>query len=350
MTVWKNLLLLLFLTTTITLNSQTLDRIGLEGQYGFIIPHSPDLSAVSQTHPRGFVIDYQRMQLNENNWQACNCFHYLGLQFSYHDFANPEVLGAAYTLSGTFEPILKKLDKWEISLKTGMGVGYLSRVYNAETNPENTFFSTPISFLAFLAPKVTYSFSSPWQLSATFNYNHISNGGQREPNRGMNYPTLGVGLSYRLRDGDYPEYQQAELSQNWQGYLEGGFTTRDAAYTEGRKAAINVAVGALKPITPINGFGGGLELTQDFAVAVESSRWEGLMPAPYIAHHFMFGRFDFSQRMALYTHKPEGYIENRFYQRYLVQYKILPRILFGISLKVHGHVAENMDLRIGWRF
>ena len=33
-------------------------------------------------------------------------------------------------------------------------------------------------------------------LTASGNYNHISNGGLKQPNKGINYPTLALGLDY----------------------------------------------------------------------------------------------------------------------------------------------------------
>jgi hypothetical protein len=65
----------------------------------------------------------------------------------------------------------------------------------------------------------------------------------------------------------------------------------------------------------------------------------------------LFGRFDFAMRYAGYLYKPEGYQEDRdFYQRDTLNYLLGKNFRIGAGLKAHGHVAEYMDFRVGWRF
>lgn len=72
--------------------------------------------------------------------------------------------------------------------------------------------------------------------------------------------------------------------------------------------------------------------------------------APFIAHHFTLGKTDFSQSMAIYFYKPENIDNHRFYQRYILRYRVLSHLSAGIGLKAHGHVAENIDVRLAWHW
>jgi hypothetical protein len=344
----KLLFLLSFSMLHFILVAQNLNRMGLEGGYGFIIPHSQELKPISQSNPFGLSLHYQKLNNSYKNWQTCNCFHYLGIQLSYHNFGNPDVIGSATSLSGTFEPIIWRENKWAFSVLTGLGLSYLNRIYDEVSNPENVFFSAPISFLIFLSPKMEYLFSENWAVNVFFTYNHISNGGQSQPNKGINYPMGGLGLVYFIQKESFPNYEKEETSKKFVYYLESGFSTREGE--EGRQPNFSLVFAGFKPLTNINGMGGGLELNKDYSLEVNKSRLEALMPAPFISHHFLFGKIDFSQRMAMYTHKPAGYIENNFYQRYVLSYKVLDQFLIGIGLKAHGHIAEHMDLRLGWEF
>lgn len=345
-----SLFLALFLSISFFSEGQNIRRLGIEANYGFIIPHSPELKSISQSNPYGFTVHYQSLNLKEERWNACNCFHYLGVQFSYHNFANPDVLGSAYSLSGSFEPILWKSRKSSFSLLTGVGVSYLTKFYDEDSNPENIFFSAPISFLLFLTPKFEFRLSEEWSSHISFAYNHISNGGQKQPNKGMNYPMIGLGISRYFNPVSFPNYEKKPLSKEWYWYLESGFTTSGSEWTEGRKPVISILGGVYKSISSINALGGGLETVLDYSLEVENSRTEALMPALFIANHFLFGRFDFNQKMALYTHKPAGYNDYLFYQRYTLTYQVLKGFSMGFSLKSHGHIAENMDFRVSYIF
>ncbi|MFD2203148.1 acyloxyacyl hydrolase [Shivajiella indica] len=344
----KILFLIPFFMLQCCLFGQNIKRLGLEGSYGFIIPHSRELKPLSQTNPLGINLHYQNLNSSLKNWKNCNCFHYMGLQISYHNFGNPEVLGSATSLTGTFEPIIWQKNKWTFSLLSGLGLSYLNRIYDEVSNPENVFFSSHLSFLIYLTPKIEYSLTQDWGLNASISYNHISNGGQSQPNKGINYPMGSLGLVRYFQRKIFPIYEKDKISRNWMYYFESGFSTREGK--DGREPNISVVFGTIKPLSSINGIGGGLELNKDFSLEVNENRIEALIPAPYIAHHFIFGKIDFSQRMAFYTHKPMGYNDYVLYQRYVLGYKLLNHLTLGIGLKAHGHIAEHMDLRIGWKF
>ena len=325
-------------------------RLGATFNYGSIIPHSSELRPLSQTYPRGISGILQLMDTRQEAWEVCNCFYYLGLKFSYDNFDNPDILGSAYSLTGTFEPILWQKDPWAFSLNSGIGFSYLSKVYDPETNPSNVFFSVPVNFLVFLAPKLEYRFSPDWSGQLTFSYKHISNGGQNQPNKGMNYPMIGVGVNHYLSPGELPHHTGTAFSPSWGFYADAAYTSREAEWASGRRPVVSLAAGAFRRLSTINALGGGLELNRDYSLKVQDSRWEGLMVAPFLAHHFLFGKIEFSQRMALYLNKPNGYNSHNFYQRYILQYRVWRSLRLGMGLKVHGHVAENIDFRVGWRF
>ncbi|TDK48148.1 acyloxyacyl hydrolase [Algoriphagus formosus] len=319
-------------------------------QRGWIIPHNEELADISQSNPIGLSLKYQVLQGNQENWEACNCFHYLGFGLQVQDFQNPAELGRAWTAFGSFQPILWRAGKVEFSLDMGIGASYLTQVYDPIENPRNTFFSAPLSFLLYVRPVLSYSIGSDFDLTASFFYNHISNGGQRQPNRGMNYPMLSLGGIYFLRKEELPSFQKPELSRDFEFYLDLGFNTRESM-AGGRSPNFTLGAGFYRKFTGIWAMGAGLDLNKDFSLDVEESRLESLMPAPFLANHFLFGRFDFQQRFAWYASKPNSYQADRnFYQRYTLTYQLGKNLRLGVGMKAHGHVAENMDLRVGWKF
>ncbi|MCL6259611.1 acyloxyacyl hydrolase [Aquiflexum sp. TKW24L] len=325
-------------------------KIGLESQYGWIIPHNPELQDLASSRPISLNLSTQWMRSTRKNWEACNCFHYLGLNLSVVDFQNPRELGQAWNLSGSFEPYLFRTDRWSASLSTGMGVSYLTRIYDPIENPRNTFFSSSISFLIFVAPKLFFELSHQWELQASFSYNHISNGGQSQPNRGMNYPMWGLGVVHYTRKADLPSYEKSPLPNKWSFYADLGFNTRDSDNGT-RQPNFTLAGGTYRKFTGIIGLGGGIEIAKDFSLPIQESRIEAVIPGIFLENHFLFGKFDFSQRMVKYLSKPLGYQEDReFYQRYTLNYLIGKNIRIGAGLKAHGHVAEYMDFRLGWIF
>jgi len=347
----RGLIIWFFMSSAAGSLAQTSDQFGLEGQYGTIIPHAVDLRGISSSNPYGIQLSYSRLNASRESWEVCNCFYYLGLQLSVHDFGNPDILGQANTLSGFFEPILLSGKSWDFTLKNGMGFSYLTRIYDEETNPENLFFSSPLSFLIFLQPKLNYHVSDHLDLNVSVIYNHISNGGQRQPNRGINYPMVGIGLSYVIDRQKLPHYEPFHETYKWNYYVDIFGTNRKTGVGDQRRYLLGGSAGAYYQIFTVSGLGGGVELYNDRSLIGEDDNFfGGFIAAPYASHHFTFGRFNFSQRFAYYLQKPSGYTDHTFYQRYIIQYGLMKNLYLGVGLKVHGHVAENIDFRLGYKF
>ena len=347
----KVLFFILFLNIPLQdAQSQAVTRMSAKAGLGTIIAHSSDLKPISQSTPVGLNASWQWMGTGQKGWEVCHCFYYLGLEAFYYNFNNPSLLGSAVGVAGTFEPILWRRDPWTLSLASGIGFSYLNRVYDPQDNPENLFFSQPLSFLLFVAPTMEYRISANWSAQLGLSYNHISNGGQKQPNKGMNFPAITVGASRYLSSRDLPRYEKFPVSTAWQYYVEAAFTTKGRAGGSGRGAVVSLAGEAFRSITAINALGAGMDVGKDYSLEQEQNFWPSLTVAPFIAHHFTLGRIDFSQWMAYYLQKPDGHHDHRFYQRYVLRYKINNTLFAGVGLKAHGHVAENIDVGLGWSF
>lgn len=330
--------------------AQQFKRIGVEGTYGWIIPHSGDLIPISQTNPFGTQFSYQWMKTDFDTWSVCNCFHYIGIQLSHHQFGNPQVLGSATSLSTTLEPILLRGNRFVLSLGTGIGLSYLSKVYDEQSNPENIFFSSPLSFLLSVSPKLEYQLSDNWAIQASIHYHHISNAGQSQPNKGMNYPMIGLGMNHYLNRQPFPIYEKSLKNRDLQTYMESGFNTRFNSELGRRVVNLAIMVGVKKPVSNINGIGAGMEVMKSFGAFEGVDAWQALRPSPFLSHHFLFGRVDFSQQLAVYLSKPNEYINSPIYQRYTLRYLLGSNLYMGFSLKAHAQVAEQLDFRLGWNF
>ncbi|QSE97450.1 acyloxyacyl hydrolase [Fulvivirga lutea] len=324
--------------------------------YGKIIPHSSELKPVTEEPLWGLQLDYSRLKLSEKAWDQCNCYAKLGASFTYFNYQNPDQLGSSSNLIFFAEPYLSYKSPLKISMRTGVGFTYLNRLYDENTNPENLFFSSHLSFIMHLGLYGIYSLNDNYALKVGFNYNHISNGGLKQPNKGMNFPTISAGViynrsSYKLEAREKNTHLKKKLF--YYARLFGTMpevSNEDVSVNE-RKLLIGLSGGALFHVTQSNAFNVGVEFTNDESY----KRSAELMGEDYdhrvvglvLGHNFVFGKILFNQQMGWYAYRPFPSTSNSFYQRYELMYKIADKLQAGVGLKSHGHVAENMDLRIG---
>lgn len=172
--------------------------IGLYGHYGFVIPHTREIKNIADSYPWGISADLSIHFTDSASWQYLHAYPRLGATLAYYNFDKPDVLGSAYALIVYAEPFLAAHKDFGLSFRMGLGIAYLDNVYHPETNPDNLFYSTKISFPLVANLMTNYRLDDYFLLRAGATYKHISNGGIRQPNKGINFPSLSIGVDYAL--------------------------------------------------------------------------------------------------------------------------------------------------------
>ena len=332
---------------------------GSQVHYGFIIPHSDAIEEVSHTKPYGFEVNINRINTSYESWKIFNTYWISGLQAGYFNFQNPEVVGGNFMISVFAEPIVSFGRRYIFSLRGGTGLSYHTVIFNANENPLNKFFSTRLNFPLFLGFRYSYKVNQNIFLNITGNYNHISNGGIKHPNYGMNFPTASVGFQYYhksipvLSKGYLNRVEVVKPGISIQFQALSGYKVIDKTDIFPEKGAFvsgfNIRVAKqLKTYYQINGgaeiiFDGGIKET----IRRDSLNVDYKRLAITAGQDFLFGKAVFTQYFGFYVYSPYK-ARNAFYQKYEMGYRIYPRITLGVYLKAHLHVAELMGVNVNF--
>ena len=329
--------------------------LGIRGHYGFIIPHSETIKDAAYSNPWGIEADFGWHLNSEKAWQSFGTYPRIGFTLSYFDFDNPDTLGNAFSGTVYFEPFLAVRKKLHASFRFGVGISYLDKVYDAESNPYNLFYSSPISFLLQANFSVNYRINPHFNAKIAGFYNHISNGGGREPNKGINFPTLSLGLEYLLRTSPFPEKEKEDWRTIHEKRDKIAFTLYSAAKRKssdvnGRNILAGISANYSRVIGRMSALSIGTEWLVD-----NHTKWKIQQEQKDISHHkgslflghdLLLGRFIFFQQLGWYYYKPyQGHAA--LYQRYGIHFNISKSFFAGVSLKSHGDVADFLDARIG---
>ncbi|GAA4405703.1 hypothetical protein GCM10023187_24370 [Nibrella viscosa] len=337
------------------------EQISARLHYGFIIPHSESVRAVSNTNPAGVELTYSRMALSRRAWENCNCFARIGAYLNYTSFANPSILGETFGAGAYFEPLLSYRRRTTFSLRATAGLAYLTRVYDEQTNPQNMFFSMPLSGLLALSLNGYYQLAGQLQLVTSINYNHISNGGTRQPNKGMNFPTASVGLAYQPRPVAIPDTRQwraAPLTNRWiaRAMLFGTIKVLEATdrYPETPRTQWGTTLTTGYRVSRLHAFSGGVEYINDNAVREyirRENQPDNFRQLALLAGYELWpGRYTFSIHMAYNALRPGPNYADKIYQRYQLLYRAPAGLTAGIGLKADRQVADGFDVRLGYGF
>jgi len=324
---------------------------------GYIISHNASVNQLSKARPYGFQVNLGLLNTSPEAWKQTHCYARMGISFQHFQFGNPAELGSSSQLSAYLEPYLLLKKSFQLSFFFGFGATYLSKVYDQKTNPRNRFFSSPISFLVYLGSTARVPVHPKWKLTGSVYYNHISNGGIKMPNKGMNFPSISLGIDYLPFSEIIPSPPKLEPGPlPWLLWLESGFSLKNTPDDWGQFKAtlpiINFASHIEKKVSDVHGFSLGLEFTEDQFLRQSFKRNDldlnSQILGALIGHSFHFGKIRLSQYYGLYVWNEEP---NRrtAYQRYGLFYQATRKFYFGGTLKAHRHVADIFDFRLGWK-
>jgi hypothetical protein len=332
--------------------------IGFNIEYGHILKHTHSLRDFDNAFPTGLSLDWSRFLLQKEAWDFCNCFPKLGAEISYYDFDNEEILGQGALAMGYIEPYFRTDKTMNLFFRIGLGGAYLSKPFNETTNPLNDLYSTDLSFALMLGIGTTYRIDELWNLRLLAKYNHTSNGGVNTPNRGLNFPTLSLGLTRSFSPFKFPEYEKVGKREppkdktrvsltHFSGWSNTSIGGKDKFYVFGFQGKYSRWIGGRSALT------GGTEFIFDFSKRkLIQERGDGenfVQAAALIGHEFWLGKVTFGQQIGYYYWN-EYINSDRFYQRYSLTYNFSPKFFGGFGLKAHRHIADFFDLRLGYRF
>lgn len=347
---------LLFTAGITPLWAQNTPIIGLQVERGFLILHSQDIAPIGPSNPYSTGLDISWSLDPTQHYQNCQCFPRLGLSLNYVDLNKPNILGQSLPLYGFLEPHYRIWEQGFFFLRAGMGITYQNRPYHPESNPLNLSYSRHLNTYVELGLGLEYRWNDHWGLRTAFLYNHSSNGGAQEPNKGLNYPTFMIGVNRSLRPLLFPsrrEVQQALPPPKRQWDVQLFLAGKAFDQTRVTYAVYGLEISYLHQFNRLSSVDLGLEYVQNDAYRALLNQEGKTLSTSEInllfGHSFIMGKFTFSQQAGVYLWR--GYAPTPdWFQRYGVQYYLWKGWSIGTNIRVHGHVAEFLDARIGYAF
>lgn len=332
--------------------------LGLRSHLGFVIIHSRDIRPMKNTYPFGIGIDLKKRYTSRKTWETYGCYPMIGFSFTYWNFNNPEILGQGMSALFFVEPFFGFRRKVNVSLRAGLGLAYLGNPYDEVENPQNLSFSSHLGFPLLLSINLNYQLNPELNLNIGACYNHISNGGVKYPNKGINYPSVAFGLDYYIKPVKYQEFPKMDwrddtLSRKRHDVFIFLALTGIEADEKAQYVVFGVALNFSYRVARISAMNAGFEWVVDESLKKRIER--DSLDVDYqrgsllFGHEFLLGRFVFSQQLGVYLYDPY-HRNDPVYQRYGLNFKVSKKFFIGINLKAHRHIADFMDLRFGVSF
>ncbi|GAB3174332.1 acyloxyacyl hydrolase [Telluribacter humicola] len=334
---------------------ENISTLTLWGHYGSIFAHSVEVHNTAGSHPAGVHLDWGKQWYGAGSWMRYGCLPRTGVTLAYYDYDNA-VLGRSLTAAYYLEPTFPLSSRVLLGVRGAAGLSWLSNPYHPERNPTNMSYSTALSAYLSLGVSTYYRINQQWALALTGDYQHVSNGGFRQPNKGINWPTVGLGVDYAIRPVVLKRPANLNRQQNWRAseslndlYVFGGVQNVAAGESQ-QYPLIGGGITIRKQIGRTNTITAGVEAYKDYALKEKLARdtlthLSSLRAGGLLGHEFLLGKVTFSQQLGIYLFRQAPYYP-LLYHRWGLLYQLNRSYSAGVNLKVHGHVANFWDLRL----
>jgi hypothetical protein len=325
--------------------------------YGFIYKHSQQIGPLTRQHIGIWEFSIRKLTAGEKEWHAP--FHYpeLGLDLGFVNFRNPILGKAGYGIL-FLEKYFTKKPKFTSDFKLGWGMYYTSNPYSQD-NFQNVALSTHLGHAVRIETSASYQIGRCWKLRAALLGTHFSNAALKKPNTGINFFSLGLGLSYlpnlnyfKLLPDTFSHTPRERLYLSLAGAFTlssvglpggpqypGGNLLAGAAMRLNRKSALNIGLDFF--------FNKGQQakILLDTTVSPHTDyRQVGVV----IGHELYLGKLSFLTQVGTYLYAPYPNFQP-VYQRLQLRYWFNPAFFVAMGIKAHYATAEYTEWTLGWK-
>lgn len=327
---------------------------------GKIGKHSPKFVEIPTQPSTSLELNFKWLSTQQKTWKQLYNYPDIGIAVGYFYFGNHDVYGSAWSLVPNYTRYYGR--SRHFFTKIGIGIAYLNKTYNLESNPRNVVIGSHWNNSTLFLIGWNSSFSPRQDLQISAGVNHFSNGSTALPNLGINF--LQIHLAWIQKSKSSKIEIQDKLPQHDKKWR---LNTRLSLATNARSTTGSplypiylINIGVQKNLTLKNKILFGIDADYNLGIkdlidanenTVQNKYLSAMKSAIYIAHEFNMGSFGFNTQVGTYVHK--GFLKPlpvyfkfggvQYFKTYNSQ-----RLYAGIFLKTHFGTAEFVELGIGY--
>jgi hypothetical protein len=352
----RSLIIVLVLCFSLVAKSQQdfSKHISANAYYGFIFAHNKDVENTAGSKPFGLSLELSKLKFDSASYNTARCYPKTGINFIYFNYDNA-ILGHSLTCAYFIEPsfLLSKLIMF--APRGSLGLSYLTNPHHSVHNPGNNSYSLTISVFLQLGLSIQYRITSKTALLFSASYLHVSNGGLKIPNRGINWPAASLGLSYRMNSAEF-QRQKYSPAKRFNAHNKVEFGVYSSVKTledhEGKVFPVpGFCLSYYRRINNLHSVGIIADVHEDQSLAAQQKKrnesTHSVFPSLAIGHEYLLGKINFWQQIGYYVVAPDERFIN-WYHRWGLSYNLTKQLNIGVGIKAHAHVAHFADLRFAY--
>jgi hypothetical protein len=355
--------LLLFAQSS-TPNNQK--HFNFNAHYGFIMAHNPNMNYLIKRHITAGELCLIQQSNGAKKWERIYKNPEKGIGLYLANLGNPQQLGFAIGLYPFVNFPLNPSSKFKLYLRSGNGIGVITKPYKRFTNHKNNINGTYLNEFIYLRLNSVFPLTKDLRIETGIGLTHLSNGNWAQPNLGINLLTINTGITLAGYQDSNDKYKPAlDTTPNKLDYkpffcviASGGPT--ELNYRDGKKyGSYALALFGWKPVSPKSRFGAGFDFFYDKSNIARSQTGSiyyksdtgltNIQAGIRVGYELVVGKFTLPIEMGSYFFT-KSTANGPLYHRFGIRYYINKHLILAYTLKTHWVTAENIEFGIGYRF
>ena len=335
-------------------------EISVRSHYGYLAYHHKQMRLLQERHVSAFEIAFTKQSPENRQWAKAFGYPELGLVYMWMDLGSPTYLGQAYCLMPSCNFTLNgRGDRSTLFFRMASGLGYVSKIFDRETNYKNTGISTHFNAAVNFLFEYRFTISQDFNLRTGLALSHLSNGSFKKPNAGLNIPTIYFGAGYRFNyNSSITSRFNADSLDIPHGVLTivaiGGAKQEQPIGTD-RYAIAGLSCEYTWRTRPFQRIGLGLDAMYNGS-SVENLKDEDKSAhgidltriGANIRYEFQVGRFGINLGIGPYLYGKDK-TGGPLYERLALRYFISEKVFGHVALKTHWGNADYVEYGLGIR-
>ena len=338
---------------------RTLD---LNGFYGSVLLHNPDISHLIEAHPSGLILALNTRHFGEQAWQQQFGYPDTGLSLIYQNMRS----GTLGENIGLYAHYNFYLFGRSTQFRIGQGIAYNTNPYDpAANNRNNAYGSHLLSSTYLMLQYQRERLFGRLGVRAGISLVHYSNANVKAPNTSTNTFGLSAGLLYDLGPEAHPEFRRWELAEVREPVrlnlvFRSGVNESDVIGS-GQYPFYIFSAYADKRLARLSALQLGTDLFySNFLkelIRFQAASFPELEVDPdtdfkragiFVGHELFINKMSVVTQLGYYIYYPFDF-EGRMYNRIGIKRYFGSRWFGAITLKSHGAKAEALEFGIGIR-
>lgn len=312
--------------------------------YGRILPHNQHLRKIILNNSVSLESTIYFNSNGTKTHHACFLYPSYGWSFNFTKSGNKNLIGNIFSTYGSLTlPLQKK--KNPLSFKIGLGLGWIEKVYDVNSNYQNLAVGSHLNANAQIKFEKTHVLNKKQNLKYAILLNHLSNGDLKNPNLGFNICQFQTSYSFGLKphkiDTTLRHYVKKKKYYfsifNSSGFKESKINSERLNYINETSLQFEKNYGLKSSL--ITGFDFLYNSTLEHEKKIEF----GLI----IGYVLNVGKLRLGAQIGSHLYnKSENY--RRIYNKIMAQYQLTNYLSIRTNLRSHIFNADFMSIGIGY--